>query len=251
MDKIELDNIEPSSRKYPFIGFEMERPLGKELLTVTNISKTIDGVTLFKNVSFKILPGDKAAILGKNDVASKVLFDILAGVTKPDTGEVKWGVTVSTDYLPRNNESFFANCDLDLINWLRRYSTDESESFIRNFLGRMLFSGDSTLKKVNVLSGGEKMRCMFSKLMLSNANCILLDQPTNHLDLESIQSVNEGILNFKGSAIFSSHDHLFINSIANQIIELTQNGVVTYNCTLDHYLESEKIQNKLKEMQSE
>lgn len=248
LDKINVENIEPSSRRYPFIGFEVERAIGKELLTVENVSKTVDGKLVLNNVSFKVLPGDKAAILGKDDVATRTLFDVLSGKIEPDSGEVKWGVTVTTDYLPRNNDEFFDGLTVNLIDWLRKYSKDESESFLRNFLGRMLFNNESVFKKVDVLSGGEKMRLMFSKLMLSNANCILLDQPTNHLDLESIESVNEGMSKFKGSVLFSSHDHSFINTIANQIIEITPNGALSYNYTLDQYLESEKVQEKLKEM---
>lgn len=248
LEKIQLDEITPSSRKYPFINFSIEKGLGKELLTVTNITKTIDGVKVLDNISFKVASGEKAVIMSRNDVVVSTLLEILSGNMEPDSGTIKWGPTVSIDYLPLNNESFFKDNNLNLIDWLKQYSNDKAESFIRGFLGRMLFSGDQPLKQVKVLSGGEKMRCMFSKLMLSGANCLLLDQPTNHLDLESIQALNDGLVKYKGSVLFSSHDHEFIGTIADKIIEITPKGAIQKSIKFDEYLEDINIQKQLVDM---
>ena len=248
LEKIQLEDITASSRKYPFINFSIERPLGKELLTVTDLTKTIDGIKILDGISFSVMAEEKAVILSKNDVVASTLLEILSGNMEADCGTIKWGPTVVRDYLPLNNEKMFNNNNLNLIDWLKQYSSDQTNTFIRGFLGRMLFSGDQTLKQVKVLSGGEKMRCMFSKLMLSGANCLLLDQPTNHLDLESIQALNDGLIKYKGSILFSSHDHEFITTIANKIIEITPKGVFQKSIKFDEYLEDIHIQNKIEDM---
>ncbi len=250
LEKIELENITASSRKYPFINFSIEKSLGKELLTVTGLTKTIDGIKVLDNINFSVMAEEKAVILSKNDVVVTTLLEILSGNMEPDSGSIKWGSTVVKDYLALNNEDFFKNNNLNLIEWLMQFSADKTNSFIRGLLGRMLFSGDQPLKEVKVLSGGEKVRCMFSKLMLSGANCLLLDQPTNHLDLESIQALNDGLVKYKGSILFSSHDHEFIGTIANKIIEITPKGVFQKNIKFDEYLEDVNIQKKLESMYS-
>ncbi|MFA5603230.1 MAG: ATP-binding cassette domain-containing protein [Bacilli bacterium] len=248
LEKIVLEDIQPSSRKYPYIGFNLNRDLGKDILTVENLSKTINGQVILNNVTFTINRSDKVIVLGQNDVAKTVLFKILAGEMEPDSGTIKWGATVEPDYLPQDNSEYFENNNSNLIEWLGQYSKDQSESFLRGFLGRMLFSGDQPLKKVKVLSGGEKVRCMFSKLMIKGSNFLILDQPTNHLDLESIQAVNDGLVEYKGSIIFTSHDHSFIDSIANKIIEITPNGSFSVEMKFSEYLEDEKIQNRISKM---
>ncbi len=248
LDKITLDDIQPSSRRYPFVGFSPEREAGKDILMVEGISKTIDGVKVLKNISFTVNRGDKIAILAKNEIARTTLFKILMGEIEPDEGTFKWGVTTTRSYLPKDNAKYFEDVDLSLIDWLRQYSEEKIESFIRGFLGKMLFSGDEPMKKANVLSGGEKVRCMFSKLMLSGANVLILDEPTNHLDLESIQAVNNGLIAFKGTMLFASHDHKFIQTIANRIIEITPNGVLDRQTTLDDFLENEEIQKSIEKM---
>ncbi|PTY81962.1 ABC-F family ATP-binding cassette domain-containing protein, partial [Heyndrickxia sporothermodurans] len=236
LDKISLDDIKPSSRKYPYVHFTPEREIGNDLLRVEGLTKTIDGVKVLDNISFIMNKDDKIALVGQNEVAKTTLFKILAGEMEPDSGSFKWGVTTSQSYFPKDNSSYFENGDLNLVDWLRQYSpNDQSESFLRGFLGRMLFSGEEVLKKANVLSGGEKVRCMLSKMMLSGANVLLLDEPTNHLDLESITAVNNGLIRFKGSMIFASHDHQFIQTIANRIIELTPNGMIDKVMTYDEY----------------
>lgn len=240
LEKISLEEIVPSSRMYPFIGFDMNRPLGKEVLEVENLSASLDGNTLFKNVSFKIHRGEKASILGKNDLAKTVLLKVLSGEHEPDSGTIKFGQTVETAYMPSDNTQFFQNNDDNLIQWLQNYSKDPNESYLRGFLGRMLFSGDQPLKKVKYLSGGEKMRCMFSKLMLSEANTLFIDQPTNHLDLESIQSVNKGLKAFKGSLIMTSHDHRLLNTVTDKQIILGETGAYEYNGGFDEYLKNDK-----------
>lgn len=248
LEKIELEEITASSRKYPYIDFQVEKPLGKELLRVNSLNKTIDGVQVLNNISFSVESGEKAVILSRNDIATTTLLEILSGNIKPDSGTITWGPTVKTDYLGLNNESFFKNNNMNLIDWLKQFSKDQTNTFLRGFLGRMLFSGDQPLKEVNVLSGGEKMRCMFSKLMLSGANCLILDQPTNHLDLESIQSLNKGLVNYRSSILFSSHDHEFIGTIANKIIEITPKGALQKSMTFDEYLDDKEINSKLEEM---
>ncbi len=247
LEKLTLEDIQPSRRRYPFVGFTPEREVGNELLTVEGISKTVDGVKILDNISFRLEKDDKVIFLG-DEIAKSTLFDILMGVSEPDEGSFKWGITTSQDYLPKNHNDYFDGVEMSLVDWLRRYSEEKAESFIRGFLGRMLFSGEEALKNANVLSGGEKVRCMLSKLMLSNANILVLDEPTNHLDLESITSVNKGLINFTGTILFTSHDHQFIETIANRIIEITPNGVMDRSMKFDEYLENKDIQSKLKEM---
>ncbi|MGI4992268.1 ABC-F family ATP-binding cassette domain-containing protein [Halobacteriovorax sp. GFR7] len=220
LEKLELNDLPKSTRKYPFVQFDPKREAGKEILRVDGITKTIDGVKLLDNVTFMINKDDKIVLLGENDVAKSTLMKILMGEMEPDSGSVEWGVTITKSYFPKDNSSYFMDGKNDLVNWLRQYSEDKDETFIRGFLGKMLFSGEEALKKTNVLSGGEKVRCMMSKLMLSGANVLLVDGPTDHLDLESITSVNEGFTRFKGNLIFTSHDHEFIQTVANRIIDL-------------------------------
>jgi ATPase subunit of ABC transporter with duplicated ATPase domains len=249
LDKISLDDIEPSSRRYPYVGFTPEREIGNDLLRVDGISKTIDGIKILDNVSFTMNKGDKIAFVGKDEIAKTTMFKILAGEIEPDGGSFKWGVTTSQAYFPKDNAEFFEGVDLNLVDWLRQYSpNDQSESFLRGFLGRMLFSGDEVTKKASVLSGGEKVRCMLSKMMLSGSNVLMLDEPTNHLDLESITALNNGLISFKGSMIFSSHDHQFIQTIANRIIELTPKGTVDKQMSYDEYLENGELQKQVAEM---
>jgi ATPase subunit of ABC transporter with duplicated ATPase domains len=236
LEKIELEDLVPSNRKYPFIGFNINRELGKDILTVDNISKTVDGVKVLNNVSFTLNKNDKAVILGKDDYVQTILLKILAGEIEPDTGTVRWGQTVELGYLPQDNGEYFDRVNKNLIEWLADYSKDKNETFLRSFLGRMLFSGEEPLKKVHVLSGGEKVRCMFSKMMIAGSNTLILDQPTNHLDLESIEAVNRGLIEFKGCLVFTSHDHAFIDSIANKIIEIKEEGVYYSDSTFDEYL---------------
>lgn len=243
LDKITLDDIKPSSRRYPFVGFTPEREVGNDLLTVEGLSKTIDGEKVLDNVYFTLNKGDKVAFIGRNDIAMTTLFKILMGEMEPDSGSFKWGVTTSQSYFPRDNSKYFENSDYNLVDWLRQFSPqDESESFLRGFLGRMLFSGEEVKKNVSVLSGGEKVRCMLSKMMLSGANVITLDDPTNHLDLESITALNNGLIAFKGTILFTSHDHQFVQTIANRIIEVTPNGVIDKEATYDEFLENEELQ---------
>jgi ATPase subunit of ABC transporter with duplicated ATPase domains len=236
LDKLTLDDIKPSSRRYPFVGFKADREAGNDLLVVENLCKTIDGVKVLDNVSFMIYKNDKVAFLG-DGIAKTTLFKILMGEMEPDSGSYKWGITTSQSYFPSDNSEFFEGCDLNLVDWLRQFSEEKAESFIRGFLGRMLFSGEEALKQASVLSGGEKVRCMLSKMMLSGANVLILDEPTNHLDLESITAVNNGLINFVGTILFTSHDHQFINTVANRIIEIIPSGVIDKNMTYDEYLE--------------
>ena len=220
LDSLQLEELPASSRKYPFVGFSMERELGKDILFVEGLSKTVDGVKVLDNVSFSVTRGEKIAFVGDNEAGQTALFEILAGETEPDEGSFKWGVSTSRSYFPKDNSAFFNDCDLNLVEWLRQYSSDTTETYLRGFLGRMLFSGDEVYKPVKVLSGGEKVRCMLSRMMLGSANVLLLDQPTNHLDLESITAVNNGLADFAGVVFFSSHDHQFIDTVATRIIEL-------------------------------
>lgn len=246
LEKITLDDIKPSSRRFPYVAFAPEREIGKDLLTVDSLTKTIDGEKVLDNVSFTMNKGDKIALVGNHEIAKTTLFKILMGEMEPDAGTFKWGLTTSQSYFPKDNESYFEGCELNLVDWLRQYSPkDESESFLRGFLGRMLFSGEEALKKASVLSGGEKVRCMLAKMMLSNANVLLLDEPTNHLDLESITALNNGLTKFKGSVIFTSHDHQFVQTIANRIIEITPNGVIDKQMTYDEYLEDDALQQQV------
>jgi len=248
LDKITLDDIKLSSRRYPFVGFTPEREAGKDILFVEGLSKTINGEKIFENVSFVLNKDDKIIFLSRNEVAKTTLFQILVGEIEPDAGSFKWGVTTSRGYLPRDNTSYFTDKSLNMVEWLRQFSPDPHEGFVRGFLGKMLFSGDEPLKSVTVLSGGEKMRCMFSRLMLSYANVLLLDEPTNHLDLESITAVNNGLTAFKGTMLFTSHDHKFIDTIANRVIEITPKGVSDNLCSFDEFLENDALQKKIDQM---
>lgn len=248
LDKIVIEDMEPSSRKYPFVGFFQEREAGKDILTVSNLSKTIDGVKVIDNISFTINRGDKIIVLGRNEIAKTTLLKILMGEIEPDEGNFRWGITTKKAYLPKDNSSFFDGVEMSLVDWLRQYSQDQTETFIRGFLGKMLFSGEEALKNACVLSGGEKVRCMFSKLMLANPNVVILDEPTNHLDLESIQAVNNGLVAFPGTMIFASHDHRFIETIANRVLEITTTGLYDKEIPFNEFLEDDGIQNVIDRM---
>ena len=236
LEKIELDEIKPSNRKYPYIDFKPDREPGKEILEIKNVSKTLNGQKVLDNVSFTVKRDDKIAILSDSEIAKTTLFQILAGELEPDSGEIIYGTTITKDYFPKDNNYLF-NDDILLVDWLRQYSKDPDETYVRSFLGRMLFSGEEALKKVTVLSGGEKVRCVLSKLMLSGANFLIFDEPTNHLDMESITALNEGMTKFKGNLIFTSHDHQLTQTVANKIIDLTGNRVIVRECSYDEYLE--------------
>lgn len=252
LDKIKLEDIKPSSRKYPFVTFTQEREVGKEILSVSGLSKTINGEKILNDISFLVNKDDKIIVLSKNELASTTLFKILMGEMEPDEGTFKWGITTTQSYLPKDNSKYFEGNKQNLVDWLRQYAGDnreeQDESFIRGFLGKMLFSGDDALKEVNVLSGGEKVRCMLSKMMLGKANVVVLDEPTNHLDLESIQAVNDGLISFKGNVIFTSHDHRFIETIANRVLEITPKGLIDKMCEFNEYLENEELQATVKAM---
>lgn len=247
LDKLQVEDIQPSRRRYPYVGFTPEREIGNEVLEVEGLTKTVDGVKVLDNVSFRLDKEDKVAFMG-DEIAITTLFNILMGEDTADAGTFKWGVTTSQSYLPKNHNEFFEGCEYSLVDWLRQFSEEKSESFIRGFLGRMLFSGEEALKQAHVLSGGEKVRCMLSKLMLSNSNVLVLDDPTNHLDLESITSVNKGLEKFSGVMLFSSHDHEMIQTLANRIIEITPGGIMDRKTTLEEYLENKDVQKQLKEM---
>lgn len=238
LEKISLDDIQPSNRKYPFISFQMEREVGNEILTVEGLSKTIDGIKVLNNISFRVSKDDKIAFIGENDIASTTLFKILNGEIEPDSGSYKWGITITKSYFPKDNSKYFNDVELNLVEWLRQFSEEKSESYLRGFLGKMLFSGDEPLKQANVLSGGEKVRCMLAKMMLKNANVLILDQPTNHLDLESITALNNGLKDYKSVVLFTSHDYEFVQTIANRIIEITPTGLIDKQMTYDEYLEN-------------
>lgn len=237
IDKLTVEELPASTRRYPFIGFNMDREAGKDILSVDGISKSIDGVKLLNNVSFIARKGEKIAFVGENALAITTLFRILAGEMEPDEGEYKWGVSTTQSYLPNDNTDFFEGNTLSIIDWLKQYTKEETETYLRGFLGRMLFSGDDVYKPVNVLSGGEKVRCMFSRMMLYGSNVLMLDQPTNHLDLESITAVNNGLFDFKGNILFSSHDHEFIQTVADRIIEINEDGVLDRFTDYEDYLE--------------
>lgn len=247
LEKLNIEEIQPSRRKYPYVAFKPEREIGNEVLELHNITKEIDGVKVLNDISFRLDNDDKVVFLG-DDIATTALFDILSGKDENFEGSFKWGVTTSNDYMPKNHNEYFDGCELSLVDWLRQFSEEKSESYIRGFLGRMLFSGDEALKEANVLSGGEKVRCMLSKLMLSNSNVLILDDPTNHLDLESITSVNKALEDFKGVLLFSSHDHQFISSIANRIIFIGENGIVDRKMDFEEFIESDEIQELLKKI---
>lgn len=243
LEKLNLEDIQPSSRKYPYINFKMEREPGDQILKVENLSlQGTDGTPLFANVSFTMNKGEKIALLGRNATALTAFFDVMAGKAQADSGTIEFGKTINVGYLPNENDEYFTGKgDLDLINWLRQYSEDPDEQFIRGFLGRMLFSGEEVLKKASVLSGGEKVRCMLSKIMLTHPNFILMDEPTNHLDLESITALNNAMTDFKGNMIFTSHDHKLTETVANRIIEITPNGIIDSLMNFDDYLRSDAI----------
>lgn len=247
LEKLNIEEIQPSRRKYPYVAFKPEREIGNEVLEVHNITKVIDGVKVLDDISFRLENNDKVVFMG-DDMAATALFNILSERDTDFEGSFKWGVTTSQDYMPKNHNEYFDGCELSLADWLRQYSEEKSESYIRGFLGRMLFSGDEALKEANVLSGGEKVRCMLSKLMLSNANVLMLDDPTNHLDLESITSVNKALEDYKGVLLFTSHDHQFISSIANRIIFIGENGILDRKTNFEDFIESEEIQDLLKKI---
>ncbi|CAM3691662.1 MULTISPECIES: ABC-F family ATP-binding cassette domain-containing protein [Paenibacillus] len=241
LEKITLEDIRPSNRKYPFINFKPEREAGKQLLTVDGITKSVEGEKVLDNVSFVVNKGDKIAFVGPNSLPKTTLFQVIMGETEAESGEYSWGVTTTQAYFPKDNSAYFDGVDLNLVEWLRQYSKDQDETFLRGFLGRMLFSGEEALKKASVLSGGEKVRCMLAKMMLNGANVLVFDEPTNHLDLESITALNNGLIDFDGTILFTSHDHQFIQTIANRIIEITPSGIIDRVMSYDEYLESEEI----------
>lgn len=250
LDKITLDDIQPSSRRYPFVQFKPEREIGNDLLQVDNVSVTIDGKKILDNISFTLNRDDKVAFIAENDLITTTLFKVIMGDLKPDTGTIRWGVTTSQAYLPKDTTKEF-DSDMPILDWLRQYASKEEDdnTFLRSFLGRMLFSGDEVMKPVNVLSGGEKVRCMLSKLMLSKSNVLVMDDPTNHLDLESISALNDGLIAYKGSLLFASHDHQFIQTIANRIIAISENGVVDRaETTYDEFLENPEVQKQLSKL---
>ncbi len=243
LDNITIEEMPASSRKYPFVGFEMEREAGKDILFVEGLSKTINDVKVLNNVSFTLAKGEKVALVGDNEAGQTALFQILAGEMEPDEGSYRWGVSTTQSYFPKDNSEYFEDNDYNLIEWIRQYAPEPSETFLRGFLGRMLFSGDEVYKKAKVLSGGEKVRCMLSRMMMSTANVLLLDQPTNHLDLESITAVNDGLSSFKGNVMFASHDHQFVQTVADRIIELMPEGQginLDYQGDFESYIEWRK-----------
>lgn len=238
IEKLTVEEMPASSRRYPFVGFTMDREAGKEILAVEDLCLNIDGNPVLNNVSFRVNKGDKIAFVGENELAITALFRVLAGEQAPDSGTFKWGGTTSQSFFPKDNSAFFDNCDLNLLQWLNQYSSDNTETYLRSFLGKMLFSGDDVQKPVKVLSGGEKVRCMLSRMMMFGANVLVLDQPTNHLDLESITAVNDGLIDFKGNVLFSSYDHQFIQTVANRIIEFLPDGtILDKSMTYDDYLD--------------
>ena len=235
LEKIQLEEIKASNRKYPYIDFKPDREPGKEILTLKNVSKSINGEEVLKNISFSVKADNKIAVLSDNELATTLLFQIIAGEVEPDSGEVIWGQTITKDYFPKDNSYLFQDDEI-LVDWLRKYSKDPDETYVRGFLGRMLFSGDEALKNVKVLSGGEKVRCVLSKLMLSGANFLIFDEPTNHLDMESITALNEGMQKFKGNMIFTSHDHQLTQTVANRIIDLRKDKIIDRECSYNEYL---------------
>ncbi|SHI34874.1 ATPase components of ABC transporters with duplicated ATPase domains [Cruoricaptor ignavus] len=250
IEKLNIEDIKPTSRRYPAIIWETEREAGDQILEVKNLEKSKDGELLFSNIDFKLKKGDKVAIISKNTLAITEFFEIITGNAQPDNGEYNWGVTTTQSYMPLDNTEFFQDKDLNLVDWLRQFTKNDEErheEFIRGFLGRMLFSGDEALKSSTVLSGGEKMRCMFSRMMLQKANVLILDEPTNHLDLESITTLNNSLVNFKGNILLASHDHEMLQTVCNRIIELTPKGIIDREMTYDEYLADKKV----KELQAQ
>lgn len=248
LEKLNIEEIKPSTRRYPFIGFAPEREIGNEFLEVHNLTKTVNGVKVLDDISFRLSKDDKVVFLSKNVQAITMLFKIIAGEEEPDSGSYKWGVTTSVSYLPNDNSKYFDGLTMNLVDWLRQYSEEQAETFIRGFLGRMLFSGEEVLKSAAVLSGGEKVRCMLSRMMINNSNVLIMDDPTNHLDLESITALNEGLMRFTGGILFTSHDHQFISTIANRVIEITPQGVIDKMTNFDEYLENSELQEKIESM---
>ena len=247
LDKLTVEEMPASSRRYPFVGFKMDRECGKEILTVENLSKTVDGRKVLDNVSFRVNRGEKIAFVGEDEIAKTTLFKIIMGELEPDAGSYKWGTTITTSYFLLDNSAFFNDCNLNLLDWLAQYTADtaeeNTESFKRSFLGRMLFSGDDVFKPVKVLSGGEKVRCMLSRMMLFGSNVLVLDQPTNHLDLESITAVNNGLIDFKGVVLFASHDHEFVQTVANRIMEFTDGKLIDKMGTYEDYIAFRRAEN--------
>lgn len=236
LEKLNIDDIKPSTRRYPFVGFKPDREAGDQLLTVKGLSKTVDGAKVLNDVSFIVQKGHKVAFAGDDEIARSALLAILAGEMAPDAGTVAWGVTTSRSYFPKENAKYFEGRPLTLVDWMRQYSEDQSENFVRGFLGRMLFSGEEAMKMTNVLSGGERVRCMLSRMMLTGANVLLFDEPTNHLDLESITAVNEALIKFPGTVLFASHDHQFTQTVANRVIEISGGKAAEYDMGFDDYL---------------
>lgn len=248
LEKIELDDIRPSSRKYPYIDFRPSREIGNEVLTVTNLSKTIDGVKLLDNISFTINKDDKVALVGPNTQATTALLRILSGDLEPDEGNYKWGITTTNSYFPKDNTKYFDSDDA-IVDWLMPFSSEKDVTYVRGFLGRMLFAGEEGIKKVRVLSGGEKVRVMLSKMMILGSNVLIMDEPTNHLDMESITALNNGLMKFSGVLLFTSQDHQFVQTIANRIMELTPNGLIDKVTTYDEYLDNDEFARKRQVMQ--
>ena len=250
LEKLTIDDIQPSSRKYPYVNFKPEREPGDQILTVENLTYTAeDGTKLFENLSFIVNKQDKIFLFSRDGLAVSALLDILSGEKKADSGTFRWGITITSSYFPNDTEKDkFFQTDLNLVDWLRQYSVEKDESFIRGFLGRMLFSGEESLKKATVLSGGEKVRCMLSKMMLSGANTLLLDEPTNHLDLESIESLNNGLIDVKAPVLFTSHDHQFVQTVANRIIEIAPSGILDKLMTYDEFLSDARVKSQREEL---
>lgn len=237
LEKITLDDIQPSTRKYPFISFKPEREPGNDILFVEGLTKTVDGVKVLNDVTFTVSKDDKIAFMADNDIAVTTFFQILMGELEPDEGSFKWGVTITKAYFPKDNNSYFEGADMNLIDWLRQFSEEKSESYIRGFLGKMLFSGEEPLKNVKVLSGGEKVRCMLARMMQQNANALLLDQPTNHLDLESITALNNGLKDYKSNILIASHDHELLQTVSNRVIYFKEEGIQDKRCTFDEFID--------------
>lgn len=250
LDKINVDDIEPSTRKYPAIIFNQEREAGDQILHITNMSKSLDGEVLFKDLNLNVNKGDKIAVISRNSLATTALYEILNDEMQADSGEHSFGQTITTGYLPNENSEFFEAVDLNLIDWLRQFSAEKDEVYIRGFLGKMLFSGEETFKKANVLSGGEKVRCMISRIMLGGGNLLMLDEPTNHLDLESITAFNNALIDFPGTVLFTSHDHHFTQTVANRIVELTPNGCIDKLMSFDEYISSDRVEEQRNELVS-
>lgn len=243
LEKLTVEEMPASSRRYPYVGFSMDREPGKEILSVEGLSKTVDGVKVLNNVSFRVEKGNKIAFISDNEIAVTALFEILMGNLKADEGTFKWGVSTTQSYFPKDNTIFFEGCELSVLEWLHQYAkgNEQTETYLRGFLGRMLFSGEDVFKPVNVLSGGEKVRCMLSRMMMFGSNVLVLDQPTNHLDLESITAVNKGLSNFNGIVLFTSHDHEFNSTVANRIIEIKEDGIKDITSNYDQYIEENKL----------